>query len=384
MTKNYYDILGVSKNATFDEIRKMYKKLALKYHPDKNKDNEETTNQFKEISEAYDTLGDEQKRKSYDLYGNTDDNFVDDPFSMFNDIFSTHMNNFMNMNYENSINLNDILSGLSGFSSSNVQIPNIPNIHFKVHTFSSRKENNPFQNINNNIKNNISSNNNFRNNDTDSINEQTLFKKPDDIHINFDVSLEEIYSQEKKEIFIDRYRNKNNIFKLRNKKIDIYVYDKEIILENNGNEVKGGTERSDIIITINNIKHSYFTRINDYDVLYIKDITLKEIYNGFTFDIKLPNKTNENITIKCKGNNFYKNNLLLHKINDKGIPYLENNKWKYGSLFIKYNIKLPNIDELYDYVSEIYENEEEIDDEKNDKIIYPLCCSSIFEIINSN
>ena len=58
MTKNYYEILEVSRNASQEEIKKSYKKLALKYHPDKNKDNEEATNKFKEIAEAYDTLGD--------------------------------------------------------------------------------------------------------------------------------------------------------------------------------------------------------------------------------------------------------------------------------------------------------------------------------------
>ena len=58
MTKNYYEILEVSRNASQEEIKKSYKKLALKYHHDKNKDNEEATNKFKEIAEAYDTLGD--------------------------------------------------------------------------------------------------------------------------------------------------------------------------------------------------------------------------------------------------------------------------------------------------------------------------------------
>ena len=130
MTKNYYEILEVSRNASQEEIKKSYKKLALKYHPDKNKDNEEATNKFKEIAEAYDTLGDEQKRKTYNLYGSSENNFAEDPFSMFNDIFASHMSNFMNMNYEQDINLNDILGNLSGFSNSNINIPMMPNIHF--------------------------------------------------------------------------------------------------------------------------------------------------------------------------------------------------------------------------------------------------------------
>jgi len=60
---NYYEILGVSKDATQDEIKKVYRKLAIQYHPDRNPEGDE---KFKEIARAYDTLGDENKRKEYD------------------------------------------------------------------------------------------------------------------------------------------------------------------------------------------------------------------------------------------------------------------------------------------------------------------------------
>lgn len=79
MNKDYYKILGVNKNATSSEIKKAYRELAKKYHPDRNKGNIEAEEKFKEIQEAYDTLGDEKKRKEYDnpmfskQYGNFDD-----------------------------------------------------------------------------------------------------------------------------------------------------------------------------------------------------------------------------------------------------------------------------------------------------------------------
>ena len=64
--KNYYDILGVSKTATQDEIKKAYRKIAIKYHPDKNQGNKEAEEKFKEATEAYSVIGDEEKRKEYD------------------------------------------------------------------------------------------------------------------------------------------------------------------------------------------------------------------------------------------------------------------------------------------------------------------------------
>ena len=66
MAKSYYDILGVSKDATEDEIKSAYRKLARQYHPDLHPNDEAAATKFKEISEAYDTLGDAQKRKAYD------------------------------------------------------------------------------------------------------------------------------------------------------------------------------------------------------------------------------------------------------------------------------------------------------------------------------
>lgn len=67
--KDYYKTLGVSRNASQDDIKKAYRKLAVKYHPDKNPDDKETENRFKEINEAYEVLKDPEKRKKYDQLG---------------------------------------------------------------------------------------------------------------------------------------------------------------------------------------------------------------------------------------------------------------------------------------------------------------------------
>ncbi len=73
MAKDYYDVLGVDKSASQTDIKSAYFKLAKKYHPDVNKEPDAAA-KFKEINEAYSCLGDEQKRKNYDQFGNTDGN----------------------------------------------------------------------------------------------------------------------------------------------------------------------------------------------------------------------------------------------------------------------------------------------------------------------
>src|SRR5712691_1115336 len=67
--KDFYEILGVKKTATEEEIKKAYRNLAKKYHPDRNKGNKEAENKFKEVSEAYAVLSDKEKREQYDRLG---------------------------------------------------------------------------------------------------------------------------------------------------------------------------------------------------------------------------------------------------------------------------------------------------------------------------
>ncbi|HCE47211.1 MAG TPA: molecular chaperone DnaJ [Prevotellaceae bacterium] len=109
--RDYYEVLGVAKNATEEEIKIAYKKLAIKYHPDRNPDNKEAEEKFKEAAEAYDVLHDANKRARYDQFGpegvNGNAGFggqgmnMDDIFSMFGDIFGGHGFSGFGGNYSN-------------------------------------------------------------------------------------------------------------------------------------------------------------------------------------------------------------------------------------------------------------------------------------------
>ncbi|MFA5498251.1 MAG: molecular chaperone DnaJ [Candidatus Cloacimonadia bacterium] len=67
--RDYYEVLGVDKKANADEIKKAYRKLAMKYHPDRNKDDKDAEEKFKEVAEAYEVLSDDDKRQKYDKFG---------------------------------------------------------------------------------------------------------------------------------------------------------------------------------------------------------------------------------------------------------------------------------------------------------------------------
>lgn len=93
--KNYYDILGVSKTASQEEIKAAYRKLALKYHPDRNPDNKEAEEKFKEAAQAYEVLSNTEKRQQYDQFGEAGPQMggygqnmdMNDIFRNFEDIF---------------------------------------------------------------------------------------------------------------------------------------------------------------------------------------------------------------------------------------------------------------------------------------------------------
>ena len=107
--RDYYEVLGVSKSSSADELKKAYRKLAMQYHPDRNANNPAATEKFKELSEAYEVLSDERRRRQYDQYGH--DAFTrtrssgpaGDPFDIFSQVFGNAFCPASNMDSEASL-----------------------------------------------------------------------------------------------------------------------------------------------------------------------------------------------------------------------------------------------------------------------------------------
>jgi len=94
MKRDYYEILGLQSGASDDEIKKAYRKMAMKYHPDKNPDNKEAEEKFKEINEANDVLSDPEKRKLYNKYGHDWDKAASGGYGGFGSHYEHFMNEF--------------------------------------------------------------------------------------------------------------------------------------------------------------------------------------------------------------------------------------------------------------------------------------------------
>jgi len=355
MSKDYYKILECNKYSTQEEIKKSYKKLALKYHPDKNKDDENCKNIFQEITEAYNILGNEEKRKKYDMFGIDDGEiqFDEDPFKVFNNIFHEHLNQFKNMHYENNFDIGNIIQELSGMNLNNIF--DIPKVHVQVHSMDTQ---NNFSNILNEfgkINENISYNQDIKKENSNLIEEII-----DDIVIHLDISMKEVYEKQKRKIKYEKDKYKKGKIVKKKIELEIDVFDREIILKKNGNETQN--KKGDVCIYLH-YNDNNFLRINEYDVFIEKKISFLDYYKDNNIEICLPN--DEKLYLKeVEGNKFI-------KIVNKGIPYEKDNEEQYGNLYIYLSVKMPDFNSMYDQANdlmEILEEKKDIEKKWNDYI----------------
>jgi DnaJ-class molecular chaperone len=245
--ETYYSVLGVNENASHDEIKKAYRSLSLKYHPDKNNNNE-NVDKFHKISEAYEILGDETKRQEYNMslkspFGDNDNFHFGNIDELFNTIFRQN-------GFQMGRNHNDPFS----------QNINTPNIRIFNTGFPSG---------------------NF----------QTMHKAVPIIQ-NIKLTMEHVLNGTQIPIEIERWiiENNNKVFEKETLYVNIPkgVDDNEIIILQNKGNVIDEHNKGDVKLFVKIENTTEFIR-NGIDLLYNKSISLKESLCGFSFELKYIN-----------------------------------------------------------------------------------------------
>lgn len=244
MSENYYKILGVDENATKDEIKKAYRALSLKYHPDRTKNDPEKSKMCQKINEAYEVLSDESRRKEYDMMRTN-------PFMRM----GSH--GPMNMNMD--IPLNDIFSQFFGGMPGGM--PFVPP-GAKIHVFHGAGPN--FMDMN-------------------------QIQKPTPIIKTLNVTLEQCYSGCNLPLDIERWiiESGNKIFEHETLYITVPKGsdDNEIIILREKGNVANENAKGDVKIFIKIINDTSFKR-SGLDLIFEKHISLKDALCGFSFPLK--------------------------------------------------------------------------------------------------
>ncbi|MEA1935747.1 MAG: DnaJ C-terminal domain-containing protein [Thermodesulfobacteriota bacterium] len=291
MAEDYYKTLGVDKNAGLEDIKKAYRKLALKYHPDKNPDDKKAEEKFKKMSEAYAVLSNPEKRKQYDTFGA--------------DTFSQR---FTQEDIFREFDLNDILRGF-GFSFGGPG-------GGRNARFSTRRATDPFSEI-------------FG---EEMARQQQVPQKGGDLEYNIPVTLEESAFGADKKLSIKKSGKAESV----NIKIPPGISTgKKLRLEGKGLPGINGGSSGNLYLKINIVPHPVFTRDGD-DIYMEKSISFSQATLGTSIDvptlegsikrIKIPAGTQNNTKIRMKG---------------FGIPHFKGKGKEKGDQYVKIAVTVP-------------------------------------------
>jgi DnaJ-class molecular chaperone len=331
--QDFYKILNIEKNANKEEIRIAYKKLVLKFHPDKNNDIN-AQEKFQKIQLSYQILSDPEKRKKYDqLTNNQKNQIMENIKKILHDLFNKKiLSQIIVDNNIKSFLINNEVDELRNY------------VYNKIYVFLMSKlniEDNDLTSIF------IKSTDNYNEKFYDVMGNGSSYETSElsnthtseaNLQITIHTNLEEIYLDKLKELTIHRHRYKNNEYILEEKKLFVPIYDDKYIFIEEGDQIKNKNNDysyGNVIVKIKCKKHNFIQRVNDYDLLLFLPITLYEIFNGFKKKIKYFN--NETITLVSNNPlSEYKfdGDKLEIIIENYGIPYNNNSLKQKGKLYI--------------------------------------------------
>ncbi len=290
--KDYYKILGVSKDATTEEIKKSYRKLAMKYHPDRNPGDKTAEEKFKEITEANEVLSDPEKRKKYDQLGSNWKQYQYANANGMNDIFSQYSGGKQRSTYNFEGNLGDIWGNIGGFS-------DFFESFFGGARSGRQRTSNPF----------------------------SAATKGADYEANLNLTLEEAYNGVQKQFTINGKTIKVNIEPGTRA-------GKRLRLRSMGAQGKFGGEKGDLFLNIHVINHPFF-EVKDDDLYYNLDVDLYTAVLGGNIQIKTLDNKKINIVIPKETENG-----KLLKLKKMGLPK-DGNLNEKGDLYVRVLIQIP-------------------------------------------
>ena len=269
----YYDILGISKNATAEEIKKAYRKKSMTTHPDRNQGDPDANSKFQKVSEAYDVLSDESKRKMYDM-GILDGNDMiseEEIINMFaNSLFSGGLGGLGGLAKDLKQGNMSGLGGLGGkahiFHMSGIPV-NLGNTNFGGANFGGA---------------------NFGGPNFGGANFSEGIQKPEPIVKNIEITLEQAFKGCTLPFEVTRWIRGNMVHEETETlyvTIQPGIDDNEIIILAEKGNILNDKNKGDIKLVIKIINETDFER-NGLDLIYNKKISLKEALCGFSFDMK--------------------------------------------------------------------------------------------------
>jgi DnaJ-class molecular chaperone len=302
MAENLYDTLGVSENATGDEIKKAYRALSMKWHPDKNKDSPDAVSQCQTISSSYETLSDESKRTQYNMSRRN-------PFAQMGSMGGGMGPMGGRGGFE--MPVDDIFSMLfgGGHPMGNMHMGNMGGMFPGVQVFHG----------------------------ADAMNLQARLQKPPPIIKNVSINIDQIMGDSTIPVEIERWilENGTKMFEKETIYVEIPkgIDDNEIIILRDKGNIKSENCKGDLKLFIQVVNLTAFKR-SGLDLIMEKTISLKDSLCGFSFDIKYIN--GKSYTINNSSGNIIPANY------NKMIPNmgLERNNHK-GNLIIVFNVEFP-------------------------------------------